>query len=88
MRQGIYQLTGNLQDLDFSMFLGQGIEHDLYDSYLLSVIYLFSELSVCHFRFTFIYLFIYLFISGKYSPKLLDSVKKEQLKKQQKQLLI
>ena len=40
--QGIYPLAGYPQDLNFGMLLGRGIGHDLYDSYLFSVIYLFS----------------------------------------------
>ena len=58
-RQGIYPLAWHLQDLDFGMFLGGGIEHDFY---LFSAIYLFSLLSFCHFRFVFIYLFTFLLL--------------------------
>ena len=52
-QQGLHPLVGRLQDLDFSMFIGQGIGQDLYDSSLFSAIYLSIYL---------IYLYIYTYM--------------------------
>ena len=71
-RQGIYPLAWHLQDLDFSMFLGRGIGHD---SYLFSAIYLFSLLSVCYFRFVFIYLFTFITFTPSHRRRPEDACK-------------
>ena len=49
--KGYIPLAGHLQDLDFCIFLVQGIGHDLYDPYFLvsfsySVIYLLITLGL------------------------------------------
>ena len=53
---GKEHLAGHPHYLDFGTFLGQGIRHDLYDSYLLNLIYLVIYLLVNLglSRFTFI----------------------------------